>query len=45
VLSVATSQDGTSTLISIVVAAGEAAAIASAGAAGAVSLVMLPGAG
>jgi SAF domain len=45
VLSVAANQDGTSTLISIVVPAGEASAIASAGAAGAVSLVMLPGAG
>jgi hypothetical protein len=45
VLSVAADQDGTSTLISIVVPAGEASQIASAGAGGAVSLVMLPGAG
>jgi hypothetical protein len=45
VMSVAASQDGTSTLFSIVVPANQASAIASAGAEGAVSLVMLPGAG
>ncbi len=44
VLSVGADPNGTGTLISIIVPAGEASAIASAGAGGNVSLVMLPGA-